>query len=377
MKVRKKIIFLISVQLVRVTCLFRGKANTIPAQPKKIAIVQLSKLGDMVCATPMFRAIKEKYPAALVFVIGNKVNASLLKDHPHVDQYIVSHKNFLSLLRRLRKENIDFACTCAPNIVALLLLLLAGIRCIAAPKVRNGQSPYENTYYLSLLPYVIQKPHTMGQYVPREYLRLLEPIGIVTDDTSKRLAFSVPAKQRIDQFFVEHHINPAVDRVVGISPSAGNKIKCWDPQRFAEVAQYITSNYTAYVIVIGTRSDQHVIDEMMSSLSLSERIFNTCDMFTLDELKALVAASHLFISVDSGPIYIAEAFGVATIDIVGPVDEQEQPPQGEKHRLVIAPREKSQLHVMNARQYDAVEAKRQVEDITVSMVTKEVDLLLQ
>ena len=35
---------------------------------------------------------------------------------------------------------------------------------------------------------------------------------------------------------------------------------------------------------------------------------------------------HLFISVDTGPIYIAEAFNVPTVDIVGPVDENVQPP---------------------------------------------------
>jgi len=43
----------------------------------------------------------------------------------------------------------------------------------------------------------------------------------------------------------------------------------------------------------------------------------------------------LYVSADTGPIYIAEAFNVPTIDITGPVNENEQPPQGEKHKIVF------------------------------------------
>ncbi len=38
--------------------LFRGKSNVNVGTLKVILIVQLAKLGDMVCTTPMFRAVK-------------------------------------------------------------------------------------------------------------------------------------------------------------------------------------------------------------------------------------------------------------------------------------------------------------------------------
>jgi hypothetical protein len=59
------------------------------------------------------------------------------------------------------------------------------------------------------------------------------------------------------------------------------------------------------------------------------------------------------------------------------MDENEQPPRGPKHVNVFAPdRGKPQLHIMNARMYDAVLARKQVEDITVEQVKKSIKDLL-
>ena len=99
---------------------------------------------------------------------------------------------------------------------------------------------------------------------------------------------------------------------------------------------------------------------------------------SIDELKAFITQARLFISVDTGPIYIAEAFGVATIDITGPIDENEQPPISSQN-LVVIPRnrQKPELFVMNAKKYNKEEALRQVQSITVGDVTSAIDSLLK
>ena len=166
--------------------------------------------------------------------------------------------------------------------------------------------------------------------------------------------------------------------VIGISPSAGNKIKKWGADKFAELADYIYKKYDAKIIVIGGKRDEVEVKEMISFLSKDTQIFNTLDAFNIDELKVLISKMNIFISVDTGPIYIAEAFGVATIDITGPIDEREQPPISDIHRVVcIDNREKPELYVMNARAYDKKEALRQTNEISVSMVIKEFDNLFR
>ena len=76
-------------------------------------------------------------------------------------------------------------------------------------------------------------------------------------------------------------------------------------------------------------------------------------------------------------MYIAEAFGVPTVDIIGPIDEREQPPTGEMHKIVkLESRASPELFVMNASIYDKNEARRQVELISVNMVKEKTDEII-
>lgn len=359
---------------VQLYAVFRGKATTIRLPPRKFLIVQLAKLGDIVCATPVPAAIKSAYPTCRVTVISTRLNQAVLEHNPHVDEYVVYNHNFFSLVRQIRAARYDGACLLIPNFIGLLFLYLGKIPAITAPRVSDGWSPYQTFYYRSLLARVITMPHRMGHYAPGEYLRLLEPWSILSTDTAKHLGFSVVAKNSVNQKFKAEKIVPG-ELLVGISPSAGNKIKCWEPRNFGAVANYLSSHYGATIVIIGAKNDQVEVAALLASIASDVKIVNTTGQFSIDELKAAIAKLQLFISVDSGPVYIAEAFGVPTIDIVGPMDEREQPPQGEQNRIVKIERKAPQLHIMNARVYDAVEARRQIESITPEMVCREIDFL--
>ncbi|KKS44910.1 MAG: Glycosyl transferase, family 9 [Candidatus Azambacteria bacterium GW2011_GWB1_42_17] len=353
---------------------FKGRADK-KIIPKKILIVQEARMGDMVCTTPMFRAVKEKYSEIRLYVMGNEINRELLSSNPDVDVYLIYPKNLYGLFKIIKKEKFDFACITAPNFTALAALYLADIPLIAAPVIENGFSPYETRPYKISRSFVTTRPHRMGNYAAREYLRLLEPIGIFSKDTEKYLYFSEMAMKFAEAFLAKNGINFDSDFIVGITPSAGSKIKEWPCDRFAKLADYIYSKYQAKIIIIGGPGDVEV-DEMISFLAENTKFVNAKGLFDIEELKALVSKLHLFISVDTGPIYIAEAFNVPTIDIIGPMDENEQPPMGKFHKIVVAQRLKPALHIMNARVYDAKEVRRQAESITVEMVIKELDNLM-
>lgn len=336
----------------------------------RIVIVQLAKLGDMVCTTPMFRAIKKKYPGAHVTVVGNKINKEVLEHSPDVDEYVVFDGIF-SIARLLRAGRYDFGCTTGPSMAALAALFLGNVRTIIVPEIKEGISPLETISYRFVRVLVKKAPHRMGRYAPGEYLRLLKPLDIRSEDTKKHLQYSVPARKRAEEFF-----GALKQPVIGISPGAGNKIKQWPPERFAAVADYLVREKGATVILFGSIRDEREVVEMVAHCK--EQVINARNLFSIDELKAVISKLNLFISVDTGPIYIAEVFGVATIDIVGPMDEREQPPVGPQHRVIVpAERKAPAVHIMDARPHDKMEARRQIESISVSQVIEVVKELLK
>lgn len=358
--------------------LLKGKANRIIENPQKILIVHLAKLGDMVCATPIFRAVKSHSPGCKLYVMGSATNKEILDGNPDADEYIVYSGNLLNLIRRVRKEKISFACLTGPDFRGLAVLYLSNIPLISAPYITDGFSPYETISYKILRNFVVTRPHQMGTYTPREYLRALEPIGIFEDITLKFLYFSRSAEQNVSRLLSGFGVNPTRDFIVGISPSAGNKVKLWGGEKFAQLASYIYRMYDAKIIIIGASGDRGEINEMLRFLPSDVKIINALGQFNIDELKAVISQMDLFISVDTGPIYIAEAFEVPTIDIVGPVDDREQPPVGKFHKIVkVESRKNAELHLMNAQKYNYKEARRQTDDISVDMVIQKFEELVK
>lgn len=343
--------------------------------PERILVVPAGKLGDVVCTTPVMRAVRKSFPHAKLYVRENGgVNEALLRDSGLADGYI-QFGSMDQYVRELRQEQIDTLLITGPSLEDVSAALLAGVPRIIAPHVVGGYCPQQTRTYLALLRFTSTYPYAMEAYAPRERLRCLEPLGVQVEDTTKHLGFSEKARATRTQLLQERGLKESSYAV--ISPGAGNKIKEWPPERFAEVAKYLVGRGMP-VVVIGSVRDREEVAAMKDFLPENAPIFDVSEKLSLDELKAVIASAALFVSVDTGPIYIAEAFGIPTVNIVGPVDERVQPPRGRLHLVVVPPgRKKAELFIMNSRSYNAAEAIRQVNSITVQAVTDSIDTLLK
>src|SRR3989344_595111 len=350
----------------------RGLAKRSTRKPKRICIIQMAHFGDMICTTPMFRAVKQTYPNAQLIVIGNAINKQVLLGNPDISEYIVWENKFRAFISKLHSLNLDFAVTTGPDFVGLAVLFLAGVPHIAVPRLEKGSSPLETKPYrlLCQLAYVV--PPFFTSYVPREYLRLLEPIGIKTSDTRKYVYYSPEALTSACQ---KLHLSLIGKRSFTIiAPGTGHKAKRWPAERFAAVAEYIVAQYMP-VAVVGSESDAEVVENMMANITHPD-VINFGGNLSIEELKAFVSRASLFVSGDTGPIYIAEALGIPTIDIVGPASDTAQPPIGPKNIVLVPPRKKPTLEGFNTRIFDPIETKRQAEATTIEEVTKAVDVLI-
>ena len=336
-----------------------------------ILIIQTAKLGDMVCTTPLFRAIKQADWHHKLYVAGNAINRELLEGNPNIDHYVVLSKEIPLTQLWLVQNKIDVAICTSPNPSLLWTLLRARVRKIIVPSIYGGFSPYATKTYRLLSLFVTRVPIYFGQYMPLQYLRLLEPLGIHNEDTQKELHYTQQALLKAEVWL------PKGKFLVGMAPGVGNAIKQWKVEHFVSVATHLARTYHANIVLFGGPGDTIQTDRMRALLPADVPVINLANMLSLDELKACISRVQLFISVDSGPIYVAETYKVPTINIVGPMDEHEQPPQGEIHINVVPPRRtKPALHIMNARMVDVSEAERQRDSITPEAVIALADVFI-
>jgi len=83
---------------------------------KSILVIDNAKIGDLVCATPVFRAIKEKYPEVQLAVLVTPRVEEILQNNKRINKIIVnslnSKKKILDvwhLIKEIRKKILMLA----------------------------------------------------------------------------------------------------------------------------------------------------------------------------------------------------------------------------------------------------------------------------
>ena len=358
--------------------LFRGNAQSKVSSPRTFVVINpTGNIGDMVCTTPLFRAIKRHNPDSRLIVLGSPKNQLMMAGSHDIDRYISLDISFFHLIRELRKENIDIGILVNQSALDFSLLFLADVKSISCFTLSQEYKRSESRSYQVISSLGFRIPYIPGTYVPGQYLKLLTPYNIMETDIQKHLWYTEEANVSVTKQLRESSIDPK-EYIVAIAPGAGTKIKQWPASRFAEVANYIAKKYHASIAIIGGPNDTDEVKRMIAGLTQDTRYCNFVGQ-SLDELKATLSKVGLIIGNDSGSIYIAESFGAKTLVLVGPTDEAEHPLQDETHRVVTA-REKGnallQSFLSAEDSIDLSTARAQIEAITVAQVLKEVDDLL-
>ena len=374
---QKKLYNIWLVILVYAYFLIRGRATIKTENPKRFVVINATtNIGDMVCTTPVFRAIKKRDRDAQVTVIGSPKNEQMLQGSIDVDRYLRLDTPFFTLVRELRSLRMDVGIMINPSIVDFALLFLSNVKAISCFRM---SAPYENVEsraYSAVTRLGLPIEYRPGEYVPRQYVALLRPFGRDSDDITKHLVYTQVAEDNVIAALHSAKITSS-ERIVAIAPGAGTKIKQWPAERFGQVAVYLAKTYGLGIVIIGGPRDVTEVERMKSAFTNEVRY---CDFTSqsLEELKATLSKVALIIGNDSGPIYIAESFGAGTMVLVGPTDEFEHPLQDATHRVVIA-REKGNAllrsGVSSEDDIDLDQARSQINAITVSEVCAEIDSL--
>ncbi len=305
-----------------------GEVRRARGEFRILVIPQLTRIGDLVCAMPVFRAIKQRYPRSFLAVMMTGKIAPLVKNNPYIDEIVqYSTKDLMGVIKSVQARYFDWSFALAPS--SLVGAIMAwGLVPRRAKIVRAGK-PWGEAVTDGLATHPFLYKH--GDYLPGEYLKMLKFIGIDNVNTEKEVFVTQEGEKKAEAF-----LPPDNKPLVGISITAGNKIKEWGDEKFIELAKRILDKYkNAKIILIGSKNDKSRIEAVEGALPSGVALSATD--FTLEELPSLIKRLDLYIGVDTGPIYIAEALGTPLVDIIGPVDPSEQPPCNAPKSVCVMP----------------------------------------
>jgi len=303
------------------------------ARKLKILVIMTGKIGDLVCATPVFREIKKKFPESYLAVGIRKQSYGVVQNNPYIDKFIfLNSKEYqgfsggMRLIKELSKERFTWSINLSPRAFNTILPFWAGIpKRITSVSRFTGKVArifsFLNSYRLEYQQHTSKLKHN---------LEILKFVGIKNYSEKKEVFTTKEEEEKALNFLKENNVK-INDFLIGIVVTAGNRLKEWEPEKFSQLADRLIEEVKAKIIFIGAPEDKQIIEKVIYKMR-NKAISAT--NFKLNELAALFKKLKLFISVDTGPLYIAHAVGTPVVDIIGPVDIAVQPPQDEISEIV-------------------------------------------
>ena len=275
---------------------------------KKILIVKLGAIGDVIHTTTIQQTVKKKHPnVEICFLTANNI-APLLENDPNLLKVFAfdmkKKDNFFYLLKlgiELRKENFD-----------TVILLQKSIR----------------TFFLNF----IINP---SKVVYRSNSRIHAIDAFV--NSAKEIFPDIERPSDLKLFLSEEKITAVKEKFQNykrpffvISPGGENDTlrqgRIWPLENWADLAKKFIHKYGGTVFVTGSKAER----EYHSILSQIDNVFVISGDLKLDESAALFSLADLFIAGDSGPLHIASALDIPVLGIMGSTSPVACSPYGSK-----------------------------------------------
>jgi len=298
---------------------------------KRILVVNVNWLGDAILTTPVFKAIKEKFPVSYVAVLCPERVREVFENNPYIDEIIIfdekkTHKSIFKKIKfvfELRKKRFETVFLIHRSFTKALICFFAGI-----PE-RIGYLRLKN---ISIVNKSVQPP-SYDIHRQDYYFSLFEKSGITIKDRLPKVYTSEDKTQAHENLTMQ-----AQDKhkyLVGVNPSANWLLKRWPREMFASLCDKLIKELNCAVFFIGAKNDAGTVSAV--TLEMKEGYHNLCGETNVKELTHLIEHMDLFISNDSGPAHLAASLGVPTLVFFGPTSSKMTSPKGKIVKILEKP----------------------------------------
>jgi len=298
---------------------------------KRILVVEVNWLGDVLFSTAALRQLRKMYPESYIACLVHKRCREVLEGNDYINEIIVldeekNHRGLfgkLGLIRQLKAKNFDTAYLFHRSFTRTLICYLSGI------KNRIGYVTAKRKF---LLTDAVSPP---GEVIHRAAYYMYLITRKITDKKEElhcSFSFNRYNREYINNILQGEGINLG-DKLVVIH-TAGNWLqKRWPKEYFAKLADKLIKHYKVKLIFTGAEKEKAHISDIISLMK--ETAINLCARTSLKELGALFQGADLIISGDSGPLHIAVASQRPTIALFGPTDQKITGPLATKNISVL------------------------------------------
>lgn len=296
-----------------------------PEKVKTIAIAKLLGMGSILRATPMVRALKQKYPNAKYIIVTTLRNKDLVERIPLFDKYLyMRDSSFLEiffdsifLLFKLWRARIDLYFDL--EVYSAFSTILATL---SLARNRYGLYRESTRFRMGLNTYLTW--FNDQQHISKIYLQLIRDCDIKsTDYRIEALRIRDGDKREIEKWALSNKVSLDEPYII-INPNASDLLfeRRWPTDYFVSLLNALAINWHHPIFLIGSPEEFSYVDSLWNSLSdkAKQITFNLAGKVSLGAVIVLISKTKLMVSNDSGLYHLASSFDVSTVSLWGPGD---------------------------------------------------------
>ncbi len=314
---------------------------------KKILVIKLRHIGDVLLTVPVFRALRENFPHAHIAALVNSGTEEVLIGNPLINDVIVFDRGIkkmnplkkylreLSFLGMVKSKCFDMAVDLTSGDRAVIISFVSGAR------YRLAYDPEGEGFLGKKYLYTHLSKKDGSQHIVLQNLDVVRQFGIKIDNLTVDLFIPEDARVFVKKVLEENNIPPHPPlskggqrrgKVVHVHPTSRWLFKCWKDEYMSEVISWLVEQ--GIKVIVTSSPDKREMEKAKRILSLIPEftpshipplprvgiggVIDLCGKTTIKQLAAISEVSDLFLGVDSAPMHIAAAVGTPVVALFGP-----------------------------------------------------------
>lgn len=311
----------------------RGQVMPAAESVKRILVIKLRAIGDVVLSTIVIANLRAAFPGATLHFLTEAMCREVVSGHPDLDEVIVLDRKamgklgprgqfaaHLAFLRRIRRARYDLVFDFFGNPRSALITRWSGARWRVGYDFRMRRFAYN----------VVVPSRANELHEAEWHLDALTHAGIDTPFRHLAVIPGAAAEAMAAAFWREAGLTGR--QVIALNFSGGWAAKRWPIDRFAELAGLLAGRHAVAILIIWGPGELEQAQQLAAAAAVPVTLIPAVG---LAELAALLARVDLMVSTDSGPMHIAAAMGTRCVGLFGPTNYRLQGPYGVGHRVVV------------------------------------------
>jgi len=313
---------------------------------RRILVLQLCRLGDLIQTTPMLRALRASQPDAHVtlVVLDGFAHAPIprrlyddLLAFPFgqvtaltaavPSRWQEALREVRAFVRGVGLEPYDQIVNVTGSTLSNLLATVIPSRdvqggIVAADRTRVVRGPWMTYFWASIV------ARAQGCFNVVDVMT--RSAGLQPDGRGPEIEVSAAARERMGSWLAERRA-PGTP-LIAVQVGASDERKRWPRHRVAAALDLLPAEW-GEIVFVGTKDERCLVDEARQALKRPS--LDASGSTSVEELGALLGECNLLLTNDTGTMHVAAAVDTRVIDLsTGPVYVHETGPYGTGHLAV-------------------------------------------